>query len=168
MSNIQSSLGDYFMKVKTKLAFVYYKQKDLPRMCCYLRLKTLWSENIEALIDSELYNYVDVCIKEREDVEEMYVYFRVNDTERCMNSMKLPTTKIIRGIIGHLSIDPLCHYAVGESFSIGTIDPIVKLFDVTIDLDILRDNTESSINFNFELKRLLEEILWKKLYLEGS
>ena len=137
-------------------------------MCCYLRLKTLWSENIEALIDSELYNYIDMCAIDRNDAEEVYVYFRVNDTERCMNSMKLPTIKIIRDIIGHLSIDPLCHYVVGESFSIGTIDPIVKLFDVTIDLDILRDNTESSINFNFELKRLLEEILWKKLYLEGS
>lgn len=156
------------MKVETKLAFVYYKEKDLPRMCCYLRLKTLWSENIEALIDSELYNYVDVCIEERIDVEEAYVYFKVNDTERCMNSMKLPTTKIIRDVIVHLSIDPLCHYAVGESFSIGTIDPIVKSFDVTIDLDTLRDNTESSINFNFELKRILEEILWRKLYLEGS
>lgn len=161
-------LGDFFMKVETKLAFVYYKEKDLPRMCCYLRLKTLWSENIEALIDSELYNHIDMCAIDRNDAEEVYVYFMVNGTESCINSMKLPTIKIVRDIIGHISIDPLCHYAVGESFSIGTIDPIVKLFDVTIDLDILRDNTESSINFNFELKRLLEEILWKKLYLEGS
>lgn len=157
------------MKVKTKLAFVYYKEKDLPRMCCYLRLKTLWSENIEALIDSELYNHIDMCGISKNDAEEVYVYFMVNDTESCMNNMKLPTTKIIRDIIGHLSIDPLCHYAVGESFCIGTIDPIVKLFDVTIDLDILRDNTESRINFNFGLKIVLEEILWKKLYLlEGS
>lgn len=154
-------LGDFFMKVKTKLAFVYYKEKDLPRMCCYLRLKTLWSENIESLIDSELYNHIDMCGISKDDVEELYVYFRVNDTECCMNSMKLPTIRIIRDIIGHLSIDPLCHYAVGESFSIGTIDPIVKLFDVTIDLGILRDNTESSINFNFGLKRVLEVILWK-------
>lgn len=128
-------------------------------MCCYLRLKTLWSENIEALIDSELYNHIDMCDIGRKDVEEVYVYFMVNDTESCMNSMKLPTLKIIRDIIGHLSIDPLCHYAVGESFSIGNIDPIVKLFDVTIDLDILRDNTESRINFNFGLKRVLEGIL---------
>ena len=128
-------------------------------MCCYLRLKTLWSENIESLIDSELYNHIDMCGISKDDMEEVYMYFMVNDTEFCMNSMKFPTTKIIGDIIGHLSIDPLCHYAAGESFSIGVINPIVKLLDVTIDFDILRNNTESRINL--DLKRVLEEILWK-------
>ena len=157
MNNTQSSLGDYFMKVKTKLAFVYYNQKDLPRVCCYLRLKALWSGRIEALIDSGMYSYLDMCTS-GDDLEEQYIYFKVN-TEQNMNSRKTPTVKFIRDIIGRLSIDSPCHYVVGESFSIGIIKPIVELFDVTIDLDILRDNTHSRISFG--LNRVLEEILWK-------
>lgn len=124
-------------------------------MCCYLRLKTLWSENIESLIDSELYNHIDMCGISKDDVEEQYLYIRVN-TRQYMINKKFPTKNFIK----HLSIDSPCHYVENNDFSIGILNPTVILFDVIIDLDVLRENTECCVGDKF--KRVLEEILWKR------
>lgn len=146
-------LGDFFMKVKAKLAFAYYNHKEFPSMC-FLRLKVLWSDRIKTLIDSKMYSYLDMCTKTGNDMEEQYLYIRVN-TRQYMINKKFPTKKFIR----HLSIDSPCHYVEDNDFSIGILNPTVILFDVIIDLDILRDNTECCVGDKF--KRVLEEILWK-------
>lgn len=154
-------LGDFFMKVEAKLVMVcpYGPITLFKPVGYYIRLKALWSDRIRALLDSGMYENLGMCTRMGNDQKEQYIYFRISPDSN-LNSKKAPTSKYLKGLEKEISLTPCC-FSVMEEEDLNDLseDYIIRLYDITVNLGILMDNSKKVIEK--DLYAVLEEILWK-------
>lgn len=158
VDNTMNLLGDFFMKVEAKLVIVCPKGPITPfkPVGHYIRLKALWSDRIRTLLDSMMY---EKCTRMGDDQKEQYIYLGVSP-ESNLYSKKSPTTRYLRGLKREISLTPCCT-SIMEEEDLNNLseDYIIRLYDITVNLDILIDNSKNVIEK--DLCTALEEILWK-------
>lgn len=161
MGNILNLLGDYFMKVEAKLVILYPVGPITPfkPVGHYLKIKVLWSDRIQTLLNSGLYGYLGMCTEIGDDQKKQYVYFGIFP-ESNLNSKKAPTTKYLKCLEREISLAACCTSPMEEDdLNDLSGDNIIRLYNITVDLDILIDNSKQVIEK--DLCAVLKEILWK-------
>lgn len=149
------------MQVETKLVILYPKDPITPYnpVGHYIKLKVLWSDRIQTLLNSGMYQYLDMCIKVGNDQKKQYVYFGIFP-ESNLNSKKAPTTLYMKCLEREISLAPCCTSPMEEDdLSDLSRDNIIRLYDITVDLDVLIDNSKQIIDK--DLCAVLKELLWK-------
>jgi hypothetical protein len=135
------------MKVEAKLVILYPNDPITPfnPVGHYLKIKVLWSDRIQTLLNSGLYEYLDMCTKIGDDQKKQYVYFGIFP-ESNLNSKKVPTIKYIRDLERKISLDACCTSPMKENdLKDLSRNYIIRLYDIIVDLDILIDNSEQII-----------------------
>lgn len=149
------------MKVKAKLVIVcpYGPITQFKSVGHYMRIKALWSDRIRMLFDSGMFEDLGMCTRMGNDQKEQYIYLGVSP-ESNVKSKKAPTSKYLKGLEKEISITQYC-FSVMEEEDLNDLseDYIIRLYDITVDLDILMDNSKKVIEK--DLYAVLEEILWK-------
>jgi hypothetical protein len=149
------------MKVKTKLVILYPNGPItlFKPIGYYMKIKVLWSDRIQALLNSGMYEYLDVCTKIGGDQKKQYLYIGIFP-ENNLNCKKAPTTKYLRDLERKISLAPCCTNLMEEDdLNDLSEDYIVRLYDIIVDLDILIDNSKQIIEK--DLCAVLKEILWR-------
>jgi len=154
-------LGDFFMKVKTKLVIVcpYGPITQFKSVGHYIRIKALWSDRIRMLFGSGMFENLGMCTRMGNDQKEQYIYLGVSP-ESNVKSKKAPTSKYLKSLERNISLIPYCT-SIMEEEDLNDLseDYIIRLYDITVDLEILIDNSKGVLEKGLCIA--LEEILWK-------
>lgn len=149
------------MKVKTKLVILYPNGPItlFKPIGYYMKIKVLWSDRIQALLDSGMFENLGMCTRMGNDQKEQYIYLGVSP-ESNVKSKKAPTSKYLRDLKRKISLAPCCT-SIMEEEDLNDLseDYIIRLYDITVDLEILIDNSKGVLEKG--LCAALEEILWK-------
>lgn len=91
--------------------------------------------------------------------KEQYIYLGVSP-ESNVKSKKAPTSKYLRDLKRKISLAPCCT-SIMEEEDLNNLseDYIIRLYDITVDLEILIDNSKQIIEK--DLCAVLKEILWR-------
>lgn len=149
------------MKVKTKLVILYPNGPItlFKPIGYYMKIKVLWSDRIQALLDSGMFENLGMCTRMGNDQKEQYIYLGVSP-ESNVKSKKAPTSKYLRDLKRKISLAPCCTSMMEEEdLNDLSEDYIIRLYDITVDLEILIDNSKGVLEKG--LCAALEEILWK-------
>lgn len=149
------------MKVKTKLVILYPNGPItlFKPIGYYMKIKVLWSDRIQALLNSGMFENLGMCTRMGNDQKEQYIYLGVSP-ESNVKSKKAPTSKYLRDLKRKISLAPCCT-SIMEEEDLNNLseDYIIRLYDITVDLEILIDNSKGVLEKG--LCAALEEILWK-------
>lgn len=149
------------MKVKTKLVILYPNGPItlFKPIGYYMKIKVLWSDRIRMLFDSGMFENLGMCTRMGNDQKEQYIYLGVSP-ESNVKSKKAPTSKYLRDLKRKISLAPCCT-SIMEEEDLNDLseDYIIRLYDITVDLEILIDNSKCVLEKG--LCAALEEILWK-------
>ena len=149
------------MKVKTKLVILYPNGPItlFKPIGYYMKIKVLWSDRIRMLFYSGMFENLGMCTRMGNDQKEQYIYLGVSP-ESNVKSKKAPTSKYLRELKRKISLAPCCT-SIMEEEDINDLseDYIIRLYDITVDLEILIDNSKGVLEKG--LCAALEEILWK-------